>query len=77
VKASETVDGGMMIRVPLEYAESNSGSYGNTTSIAQAKIDILNAARFRWGGYFSSNTIDLNDKIKNAGDAQMIKYRSE
>ena len=72
VKASETVDGGMMIRVPLEYAEGNSGSYGNTTKISQAKVDIYNAARFRWAGYFASNTIDFNDKIKNAGDAQMI-----
>jgi len=72
VKAHETVDGGMMIRVPLEYAESNSGSYGNVTRIDQGKVDLANAARFRWGGYFSSNTIDLNDKIKNAGDAAMI-----
>lgn len=73
VDASETVDGGMMIRCILEYAESNSGTYGNTTRIAQAKTDILNAARFRWAGYFASNTIDLNDKIKNAGDAAMVK----
>ena len=68
VQASETVDGGMMIRVPLEYAEANSGTYGNTTKIKQGKVDIYNAARFRWAGYYSSNTIDLNDKIKNAGD---------
>lgn len=72
VTADETVDGGMMIRVPLEYAESNSGTYGNTTKISQGKVDIFNAARFRWAGYYASNTIDLNDKIKNAGDAQMI-----
>lgn len=73
VQAHETVDGGMMIRVFLEYAESNSGSYGNTTKIAQAKIDLLNAARFRWAGYYASNTIDLNDKIKNSGRSAMIK----
>ncbi len=72
VQASETVDGGMMIRVPLEYAEGNSGTYGNVTRIAQGKVDIYNAARFRWAGYYASNTIDLNDKIKNAGDAAMI-----
>ena len=72
VQASETVDGGMMIRVPLEYAEANSGTYGNTTKIGQGKVDIYNAARFRWAGYYASNTIDLNDKIKNAGDAAMI-----
>lgn len=72
VKAHETVDGGMMIRVPLEYAESNSGSYGNVTRINQGKVDLVNSARFRWAGYYASNTIDLNDKIKNAGDAAMI-----
>ena len=73
VKAHETVDGGLKIRVPLEYAESNSGSYGNTTKISQGKVDIYNAARFRWAGYYASNTIDLKDKIQNAGDAAMIK----
>jgi len=73
VQAHETVDGGMMIRVILEYAESNSGTYGNVTRISQAKVDIHNAARFRWAGYYASNTIDLNDKIKNNGRAAMIK----
>ena len=73
VTASETVDGGMKIRTILEHAEGNSGSYGNITKIQQGKVDILNAARFRWGGYYASNTIDLNDKIKNAGRSAMVK----
>lgn len=73
VQAHETVDGGMMIRCILEYAESNAAAYGNVTRISQAKVDIMNAARFRWAGYYASNTIDLNDKIKNQGRAAMIK----
>lgn len=72
VHAGELADGGDNIRVVLEYAESNSGTYGATTSISQAKTDIFNAARFRWAGYYSSNTIDLDDKRKNAGDAAKV-----
>ena len=68
----ETTDGGQMIRVPLEYAESNSGAYGKNTEIVQAKTDILNAARFRWGGYWASNSIDLDDKVQNTGKAAKV-----
>lgn len=72
VQANELVDGGQMIRVYLEYGEGNSGSYGAKTKIEQSKRDIMQAARFRWGGYFASNTIDLDDKVQNSGDAAMI-----
>lgn len=73
VKASELIDGGEKIRVFLEYAEANSGAYGNTTKIPQNKKDIVNAARFRWGGYFAANTIDLDEQVQNTGNEAMIK----
>jgi len=73
VKAGDLVDGGEKIRVFLEYAEANSGSYGNTTRIPQSKVDILNAARFGWAGYFASNTIDLNEQVQNSGAEAMVK----
>src|SRR5574343_710640 len=55
IKNHETVDGGLMIKVPLEYANSNSGVYGKDTVINQSKKDIIDAARFRWAGVYGSN----------------------
>lgn len=72
VKPHETVDGGSMVKVPLEYAASNSGSYGANTVINQSKKDIIDAARFRWAGAYGSNTLNLDDKIKNAGEEAII-----
>lgn len=72
VKPHETVDGGSMIKVPLEYAASNSGSYGATTLINQSKVNIIDAARFRWAGVYGSNTLNLDDKVKNSGEEAII-----
>lgn len=72
VKGSEMADGGQSIRVFLEHAASNSGTYGNTTTIDMNKADIINAARFRWAGYYASNTIDLDEQRQNTGKAQMV-----
>jgi len=72
VEPGETVDGGEYIRVILEYAAAHTGSYGAETTIAQSRKDIFNAARFRWSGYYASNAIDLNDRIKNSGESAFI-----
>lgn len=72
VTAGELADGGEMIRVIVEYDRSHSGAYGNTTKIPQSKKEILNAARFRWAGYYGSNAIDLDDQIQVTGDAALV-----
>ena len=72
VGPGDTVDGGKKIKVILEYAMSHAGGYGNTTMIPQSKKDILNAALFRWAGYYASNTIDLDDQVQNNGDAALV-----
>ena len=72
VKGSDLVDGGRSIRVFLEHAKANGGSYGKTTTINAAKVDIINAARFRWAGEYASNTIDLEDQRENEGEAAMV-----
>lgn len=72
VTSGELADGGEKIRVILEYAKTHAGSYGNTTLIPQSKVAILNAARFRWAGYYASNAIDLKDQIQNSGDAAIV-----
>jgi hypothetical protein len=72
VTAGELVDGGEKIRVIIEYGRANTGSYGNTTKIPQSKQEILNAARFRWGGAYAANAIDLDDQVQNTGDAALV-----
>lgn len=72
VKPHETVDGGTMIKVPLEYATSNSGEYGADTVIDQSKKDIIDAARFRWAGVYGSNTLNLDDLTQNTGSEAVI-----
>jgi len=72
VKPHELVDGGKMVQVPLKYANSNHGSYGATTVINQSKVDIIDAARFRWAGAYGSNTLNLDDLTQNTGDEAVI-----
>ncbi|MDD5538455.1 MAG: phage major capsid protein [Candidatus Omnitrophica bacterium] len=72
VKASETVDGGKKIKVPLEYDDSNAGSYGKTTVIPQSKVDIINAAMFPWGGLYASNALGLDDQVQNSGAEAVV-----
>ena len=72
VKPYELVDGGLMVKIPLEYANSNHGSYGATTVINQSKVDIIDAARFRWAGAYGSNTLNLDDLTQNTGEEAII-----
>lgn len=73
VTPGEMADGGEKIRVFLEYAKSNTGSYGDGTKIDQSKVKTINAARFRWGGAYGSNAISLNERVQNTGEAAMVK----
>ena len=72
VKPHEIVDGGKMVKVPLEYANSNSGGYAANTVINQSKVDIIDAARFGWAGIYGSNTLNLDDLTQNTGDEAII-----
>jgi len=77
VKPHEIIDGGKMIKVPLEYAASNSGAYGATTVINQSKVSIVDAARFRWAGVYGSNTLNLDDLTQNTGDEAIISLTKQ
>lgn len=77
VQPHEMVDGGLMVKVPLEYQNSNSGSYGATTVINQSKVDIIETARFPWAGVYGSNTLNLDDKTQNTGDAAIISLTKQ
>jgi hypothetical protein len=77
VQPHEMVDGGKMVKVSLEYANSNRGGYGATTTINQSKKDILDAARFRWAGLYGSNSLNLDDQVQNTGDAAVISLTNQ
>ena len=73
IQPSEIVDGGLMVKVPLEYDLSNHGAYGKDTVINQSKKSIVDAARFRWAGAYGSNTLNLDDLTQNSGDEAIIR----
>lgn len=77
VQPHEIVDGGKMIKVPLEYANSHRGSYGATTTIPASKVDIMDAARFRWAGIMGANSLNLDDQVQNTGDAAVISLTNQ
>lgn len=72
VQPHEIVDGGLMVKVPLEYQASHSGGYGPTTVIDQSKVNIVDAARFPWKGAYGSNTLNLDDLTQNTGTEAII-----
>jgi hypothetical protein len=72
VKPHEVVDGGLMVKVPLILAASNNGAYGKNTTIKQGKVDIIDAARFRWAGAYGSNTLNLDDLTQNTGAEAIV-----
>ena len=77
VQPHETVDGGKMVKVPLEYANSHRGSYGATTVIDQSKKDLFDAARFGWAGVHGANSLNLDDMVQNTGDAAVISLTNQ
>ena len=77
VQPHEVVDGGKMVKVPLEYENSHRGSYGATTVIDQSKKDLFDAARFRWAGIHGANSLNLDDKVQNTGDAAVISLTNQ
>jgi len=72
ITGKDLVDGGKKIREFLEYGRANVNTYGNISTIETSKVDIVNAARFDWSGYVSSNTIDLDEQTQNDGAEAMV-----
>lgn len=73
IQPNEIVDGGLMIKVPLEIDLSNHGTYGKDTVITQSKKSLVDAARFRWAGAYGSNTLNLDDLTQNTGAEAIIQ----
>lgn len=72
VSSGETVDGGKMIRVFLEYGEANGSAYGASVTINATPAAIINAAQFRWAGEIAWNSINLDEQVQNNGKAALV-----
>jgi hypothetical protein len=72
MNSKRTVNGGKKIDVPLEYGAAHTGVYGNSTIIPTTKTETHNKAEFEWGGYFGAQTVDLDDRVQNNGDAALV-----
>lgn len=70
--SKRTVPGGKKIDTPLEHGEANTGVYGNSTVLPTTKTETHNKAEFDWGGYFAAQTVDLDDRVQNNGDAAIV-----
>jgi hypothetical protein len=71
-KGTHTIPGGKKIQVILEYTGGNSDAYGSSTKLPLAKVEIYNAAFFRWAAYYAGVTVDLDDHRQNSGDLAIV-----
>ena len=59
--------GGKLIRVPLEYDESEGGAYTRNDPLSSDDREIIDAAYFEWKHYYGNATVYRTDKLMNAG----------
>jgi len=74
----ERPDGGMKIRVPLEYDGQEAGFYSKGDTISSDDRESLNAAYFDWKHAYSNATVYRIDSLKNAGryaEVQLVTQR--
>lgn len=73
MESKRVVPGGKKIDCFLEHGAAHTGKYGNTTKIPTTKTETHNKAEFEWGGYFGAQTVDLDDRVQNNGEAAVVK----
>jgi len=74
----EQPNGGMQIRVPLEYYGQESGFYGKGDTLSSDDRESVNAAYFEWKHAFGNATVYRIDQLKNSGTyahVQLIAQR--
>ena len=69
----ELVNGGERFRLPLEYDESNGGSYLRSDTLSSDDKEIINAAYFYAKHYYGNATIMREDELKNEGPYAEVK----
>ncbi len=69
------IDGGERIIQPLEYAQiSAAGTYSGTDLLSTTDNETFTAAEYLWKQYYANISITGLDKLKNAGDSQIIDF---
>lgn len=69
------IDGGERIIQPLEYAQiSAAGTYSGTDLLSTTDNETFTAAEYTWKQYYANISITGLDKLKNAGDSQIIDF---
>uniref|UniRef100_A0A6H1ZVP0 Putative capsid protein n=1 Tax=viral metagenome TaxID=1070528 RepID=A0A6H1ZVP0_9ZZZZ len=75
----ERPDGGMVIRIPLEYDGQEAGFYGKGDTLSSDDRESVHAAQFDWKHAFGNGTIYRIDGLKNTGDyakVQLVTQRT-
>lgn len=69
------IDGGTSIVQPLEYAQlTAAGTYSGTDLLSTTDNETFTGAEYSWKQYYANISITGLDKIKNAGDSQIIDF---
>lgn len=71
-------DGGMQIRVPLEYDGQEAEFYSRGDTVSSDDRESLNAALFQWKHAYSNATVYRIDTLKNSGNkahVQLVRQR--
>lgn len=74
----ERPNGGMKIRIPLEYDGQETGFYVRGDTISSDDRESLNAAYFDWKHAYGNATVYRIDDLKNAGryaEVQLVAQR--
>lgn len=69
------IDGGERIVVPLEYAQlTASGTYSGADTLSTTDNETFTGAEYVWKQYYANVSITGIDKLKNAGESQVIDF---
>ena len=74
-KFYESVDGGIEIQQPLNYALSAAGDwYTGSETLDTTDTDVMTSANFAWKTIYEPITIRRLDELKNSGDSAKLKF---
>lgn len=69
-----SVDGGLSILQPLNYAQSAAGDwYAGADTLNINDTDVMTSAEYSWKQIFEPISISRADELKNAGDSGKLK----
>jgi len=73
-KSYESVDGGLSIQQPLNYAQSATGDwYSGADTLDLTDTDVMTAAEYSWKQIYEPISISRMDELKNQGDSGKLK----